>query len=107
MEDNNKSMTINATSRHRNLTNANVANVWSVDITNGINEKEQSNLEQLERHAQSMFNGKAGLNRELYKHIKQRLKIESNKAMTAFNKPTKSLKRQSRRRMTRRHRRAN
>lgn len=104
MENNIKSRIINLTSRHSPLTNNNVENVWSVDITNKINEKEQSRLEQLERYAKSMRDKNVRFNETLYEQIQQRLKNESNQAMKAFNKPTTNKrKRKTRRRNTRRH----
>lgn len=105
MENNIKSREINVKSLHGNLKNTNIQNVWSVDITNNINEKEQSKLEQLERHAKSMRDRNARWNQELYNLIQARLKIESNKAMRAFNKPTTNKRKsRNRRRMTRRRR---
>jgi hypothetical protein len=102
MENNFKSREINLLSQHPNLTNENVNDVWIVNITNVINEKEQSKLEQLEQYAKSMKEKKAHFDNELYQQIKQRLKIESNQALKVFNKPTTNKRKRRARRNTRR-----
>jgi hypothetical protein len=112
MQNNNKSRGFNAVSFHAPLTNNNVSNVWSVNLTNtytpGKNAAGLANLEQLQKYSKNMFEGKARFDRELYKGIQARLKIESNAALRFFNKPSSSnskttakkrkLRRQTRRR---------
>lgn len=91
MENNNKSRVRNALSRHKPLTDVNVANVWSINLTNTYtpnkNEKMLRNLEELQKYKKHMNEGKMNVDKELYNFTKARLKEESNKALQFFNKP--------------------
>lgn len=91
MENNNKSRVRNALSRHKPLTDENVANIWSVNLTNTYtpnkNEKMLRNLEELQKYKKHMNEGNMNVDKELYNFTKARLKEESNKALRFFNKP--------------------
>lgn len=97
-------------SKHDELENANVENVWNVDLSNTYTPKNihyLSEIEELQRFRKSMLNGNMKFNSNMIKQIEAQLKKESNKAMTFFNKPParKTRARKTRRNTTRRRRR--
>ena len=114
MQNNNRSRAFNSVSMHAPLSNNNVSNVWSVNLTNTYtpdkNAARLANFEQLEKYAKNMSQGKVRFDRELYRGLQERLKINSNEALRFFNKPpstkTKTLaKKRKLRRQTQRRRR--
>jgi hypothetical protein len=92
MENNFKSRKKNLLSKHKPLSENNVYNVWSVNLANSYtpdkNAARLANLEQLEKYAKNMFEGKVRFDQELYNGLQARLKIESNEALRFFNKPS-------------------
>jgi hypothetical protein len=91
MENNAKSRLKNALSRHKPLTDENIANVWTVNIENVYTNKNVpmlTNLDELQKYKKQMNEGTIRVDKELYNFTKARLKEESNKALRFFNRPT-------------------